>query len=151
MIESILGPFAPFLQRVNNSKFFAGFVMILLNIGSRYVKIDISKSQEQYLRKSLGRHILIFAITWLGTKDILIALAITGIFNVLIDYLLNEESSLCVIPKKYREYENILDLDGDGVVTEEENNKANAILEKAKEKNKKKEMLRHMSNFQVNL
>ena len=139
MIEGILGPLAPFLQRVNNSKFFAGFVMILLNIGSRYVKIDISKSQEQYLRKSLGRHILIFAITWLGTKDILIALAITGIFNVLIDYLLNEDSKLCIIPKKYREYENILDLDGDGVVTEEEINKATAILKKAKEKNRKKE------------
>tara|TARA_B110001450_G_scaffold111198_1_gene104949 strand:+ start:880 stop:1335 length:456 start_codon:yes stop_codon:yes gene_type:complete len=151
MIEGILGPLAPFLQRVNNSKFFAGFVMILLNIGSRYVKIDISKSQEQYLRKSLGRHILIFAITWLGTKDILIALAITGIFNVLIDYLLNEESKLCIIPKKYREYENILDLDGDGVVTEEEINKATAILKKAKEKNRKKDMLRNMSNFQVNL
>jgi|TARA_B110000208_G_C11679870_1_gene398336 hypothetical protein len=151
MIEGILGPLAPFLQRVNNSKFFAGFVMILLNIGSRYVKIDISKSQEQYLRKSLGRHILIFAITWLGTKDILIALAITGIFNVLIDYLLNEDSKLCIIPKKYREYENILDLDGDGVVTEEEINKATAILKKAKEKNRKKDMLRNMSNFQVNL
>jgi hypothetical protein len=151
MIEGIFGPLAPFLQSVNNSKLFAGFVMILLNIGSRYVKIDISKSQEQYLRKSLGRHILIFAITWLGTKDILIALAITGIFNVLIDYLLNEESNLCIIPKKYREYENILDLDGDGVVTEEEINKATAILEKAKEKNRKKDMLRHMSNFEVNL
>ena len=94
---------------------------------------------------------LIFAITWLGTKDILIALAITGIFNVLIDYLLNEESALCIIPKKYREYENILDLDGDGEVTEEEINKATAILEKAKNKNKKKDMLRHMSAFNVHL
>ena len=151
MIESLLGPLAPFLNNINSSKLFAGFVMILLNIGTRYVKIDINKSQEKYLRKSLGRHMLIFAITWLGTKDILIALAITGIFNVLIDYLLNEESALCIIPKKYREYENILDLDGDGEVTEEEINKATAILEKAKKKNKKKDMLRHMSAFNVHL
>jgi len=151
MIDSLLGPISPFLYKINNSKLFAGFVMILLNIGSRYVKIDINKSQEQYLRKSLGRHILIFAITWLGTKDILIALVITGIFNVLIDYLLNEESTLCIIPKKYREYENILDLDGDGVVSEEEINKATAILEKAKVNNRKKDMLRNMSNFKVNL
>ena len=56
----------PFLDKINNSKMFAGFVMVILNIGSRYVKIEISKSQEQYLRKSLGRHMLVFAITWMG-------------------------------------------------------------------------------------
>ena len=151
MIKTLLGPLVPHLDKINNSKLFAGFVMVLLNIGSRYVKIDISKSQEQYLRKSLGRHMLVFAITWMGTKDILIALILTAIFNVLVDYLLNEESKLCIIPHKYREYENILDLNGDGEVTEEEINKATEILNKAKEKNKKKEMLQNMSNFQVNL
>lgn len=150
MIEKFVGPFGPYLDKLNNSKLFAGFVMILLNIGSRYVKIDISKSQEQYLRKSLGRHILVFAITWMGTKDILIALALTGIFNVLIDHLLNEQSKFCIIPHKYREYENMMDLDGDGEVTEEEINKATLVLKRASEKNKKKQMLRNMSNFQVN-
>ena len=139
----------PYLDKINNSKLFAGIVMILLNIGSRYVKIDISKAQEQYLRKSLGRHILVFAMSWLGTKDILIALAVTGIFNVFIDYLLNEESKLCIVPKKYREYENILDLDSDGEVTEDEINKATEILKKAKEKARKKEILRHMSTFEI--
>ena len=53
MIKTLLGPLVPHLDKINNSKLFAGFVMVLLNIGSRYVKIDISKSQEQYLRKSL--------------------------------------------------------------------------------------------------
>ena len=76
------------LNRINNSKLFAGFVMILLNIGSRFVKIEVSKSQEKYLKKSLGRHLMIFAVSWLGTRDVLIALTITAIFNVLIDYLL---------------------------------------------------------------
>ena len=37
-----------FLGKINNSKLFAGFVMILLNIGSRFVKIEVSKSQEKY-------------------------------------------------------------------------------------------------------
>ena len=102
----MLNTIQPFIHRINNSKLFAGFVMILLNIGSRYVKIDITKSQEQYLKKSLGRHMLVFAITWLGTKDLLIALSLTAIFNVFVDYLLNEESKLCIVPKKYRNYEN---------------------------------------------
>ena len=135
------------IHQINNSKLFAGFVMILLNIGSRYVKIDITKAQEQYLKKSLGRHMLVFAITWLGTKDLLIALVLTAIFNVFVDYLLNEESRLCIVPKKYRNYEDILDLDGDGVVTDEEIKKATEILRKATEMEKKKRHIKNVSKF----
>ena len=72
-----------YLGRLNSSKFFAGLVMILLNIGSKYITIELSKSQEAYLRNSLGRQMLIFAISWMGSRDILIALALTAIFNVL--------------------------------------------------------------------
>lgn len=140
-------PIMGVINNLNQSKFFTGFVMILLNIGSRYVKIDISKSQENYLRKSLGRHMLVFAVIWMGIRDIIIALGLTAIFNVFVDYLLNEESRFCIIPHKYREYEHLLDLDGDGVVTEEEINKAREILEKAKKKDKKKDILKHMAIF----
>ena len=139
----------PFLDKINNSKMFAGFVMVILNIGSRYVKIEISKSQEQYLRKSLGRHMLVFAITWMGTRDLLIALALTGIFNIFVDYLLNEESKFCIVPRKYREYENLLDLDGDGEVTQEEIDKASELLRRAREKARKKNLLKHMETFEV--
>tara|TARA_B100000900_G_scaffold211700_2_gene179472 strand:- start:224 stop:664 length:441 start_codon:yes stop_codon:yes gene_type:complete len=139
----------PFLDKINNSKMFAGFVMVILNIGSRYVKIEISKSQEQYLRKSLGRHMLVFAITWMGTRDLLIALALTGIFNIFVEYLLNEESKFCIVPRKYREYENLLDLDGDGEVTQEEIDKASELLRRAREKARKKNLLKHMETFEV--
>lgn len=143
----MLNTIQPFIHRINNSKLFAGFVMILLNIGSRYVKIDITKAQEQYLKKSLGRHMLVFAITWLGTKDLLIALALTAIFNVFVDYLLNEDSKLCIVPKKYRNYEDILDLDGDGVVSDEEIKKATEILRKATQMERRKKHIRNISKF----
>ena len=140
-----------FFNNINQSKFFTGFVMILLNISSRYVKIDISKSQENYLKKSLGRHVLVFAVLWMGLRDILVALGLTAIFNVFVDYLLNEESRFCIIPHKYREYEHLLDLNGDGEVSEEEINKAIEILEKAKKKENKKDMLKHMSKFRTDI
>ena len=38
-----------YLKALNNSKFFAGLVMIMLNIGSKYVTIELSKNQEEYL------------------------------------------------------------------------------------------------------
>jgi hypothetical protein len=138
-----------YLSRLNNSKFFAGLVMILLNIGSKYVTIELSKNQEQYLKNTIGRQVLIFAISWTGTRDILMALALTAIFTVLTDHLFNEESKLCVIPKKYREFEHILDLDKDNKVSEEEIKAATAILEKAKKKIIKQDQLRNLNTFSL--
>ena len=133
-----------YLGRLNNSKFFSGVVMILLNIGSKYITIELSKSQEAYLRNSLGRQLLIFAIAWMGSKDILIALALTAIFNILANHLFNEQSKFCIIPSRYRNYEDVLDLDGDGKVTEKEIKKAKELLSAVKNKDKLREQLRMM-------
>jgi len=85
----------------------------------------------------------------MGSRDILIALALTGIFTVLTDHLFNEQSSLCIIPRKYRQYEHLLDLDKDNKVTEEEIRKATEILEKAKRKTERQEQLRNLNNFMM--
>lgn len=138
-----------FFNKINDSKLFAGFVMILLNIGSRFVKIEVSKSQEKYLKKSLGRHLMIFAISWLGTRDVLIALTITAIFNVLIGYLFNEKSRFCIIPHKHREFEDALDIDGDGEITEKDINKAMEIIKKAKKTDKHKQMIKNLKYFSL--
>jgi len=143
MIQQVLN----YLGYLNNSKFFAGLVMIMLNIGSKYVTIELSKSQEAYLKNSVGRQLLIFAISWMGSRDILIALALTAIFTVLTDHLFNEESPMCVIPMKYRHFEEVLDLDKDNNVTDEELSKASAILEKAQRRGQRKEQLRNLNNF----
>ena len=78
MLKSIMS----YLSYLNNSKFFAGIVMIMLNIGSKYVTVELSKSQEEYLKNNIGRQLLIFAISWMGSRDILIALALTAIFTI---------------------------------------------------------------------
>ena len=136
-----------YLGYLNNSKFFAGLVMIMLNIGSKYITIELSKSQEAYLKNSVGRQILIFAISWMGSRDILIALSLTAIFTVLTDHLFNEESPMCVIPMKYRQFEEVLDLDKNQEVTQDEIAKATEILEKAKRREQRKEQLRNLNSF----
>ena len=138
-----------YLGRLNNSKFFAGLVMILLNIGSKYITIELSKSQEEYLKNKVGRQILIFAISWMGSRDILVALVLTSIFTVLTNHLFNEESQFCVIPQKYRNYEHLLDLDKNNVVTEDEIKKARELLAKVTKKEQKREQLRNLNNFMM--
>jgi len=145
----ILNTTLEYLGRLNNSKFFAGLVMILLNIGSKYITIELSKSQEEYLKNKVGRQILIFAISWMGSRDILVALVLTGIFTVLTSHLFNEESQFCVIPQKYRNYEHLLDLDKNNVVTPDEIKKARELLEKVNKKEQKREQLRNLNNFML--
>ena len=145
----MFGKLMLYLGYLNNSKFFAGLVMIMLNIGSKYITVELSKSQEQYLKNHIGRQILIFAISWMGSRDILIALALTAVFTILADHLFNEESKYCVIPKKYRQYEHLLDMDKNNVVTDDEIKKAQEILEKSNKKEQKRNQLRHLNDFML--
>jgi hypothetical protein len=123
---------------LNSSKFFAGIVMIMLNIGSKFITIQFSKSTEEYLKYSISKQLLVFAMAWMGTRDIYTALALTAIFVILSDHLFNEESSLCVVPHDYRVLNKLVDSNNDGKVSEAEYNNAIAVLERAKkEKNLK--------------
>ena len=84
------------LSVLNDNKFFAGVIMLTMNIGSKYVAIELSKTQENYIKYSLGRQILVFAILWMGTRDIFTSLVLTAIFILLADYLFNENSKTLI-------------------------------------------------------
>lgn len=136
---------------LNNSKFFAGIVMIMLNIGSKYITIKLSKSQELYLRNTIARQLLIFSIIWMGTRDVLLSLIMTAVFKVLTEHLFNEESSLCIIPHRMRKYEELLDDDKNGHITPEEVENATRILEKVKKRERRRNHLRQLENFRSKL
>ena len=87
---------------LNSSKFFAGVVMILLNVGSKFISIQFSKSTEEYLKMSVSKQILVFAMAWMGTRDIYAALGLTAIFVILSDHLFNEESRFSIVPHHMR-------------------------------------------------
>ena len=117
---------------LNNSKFFAGVIMILLNVGSKFISIQFSKSTEEYLKMNVTKQLLVFSMAWMGTRDIYTSLVLTAVFTILSDHLFNEESPYCCVPDKYRILAKLIDENKDGQVTEEEINNAINILEKAK-------------------
>lgn len=135
------------IMHLNNSKYFAGVVMILLNVGSKFITIQFSKSTEQYLKYTVSKQLLVFSMAWMGTRDIYTALGLTAIFTVLSDYLFNEESSLCIVPIKYRVMSSLIDINDDGIVTETELNAAVAILEKAKKEKRRKQQKEAFTKF----
>jgi hypothetical protein len=122
---------------LNNSKYFAGVVMILLNVGSKFISIQFSKSTEEYLKMTISKQILVFSMAWMGTRDIYTALGLTAVFVILSDHIFNEDSRFCIVPEKYRVLDKLIDTNGDGVISQDEINNAISILEKSRrEKNK---------------
>jgi hypothetical protein len=92
------------MRFINESKIFAGIMIIMMNVATKYVPMRMSKSMEAFLRHTFSRNILVFAICWVGTRDVIISFCITIIFLLLIDYLLNEESSFCILPEAFTSY-----------------------------------------------
>jgi hypothetical protein len=135
------------IMYLNNSKFFAGVVMILLNVGSKFIQIQFSKSTEEYMKYSVSKQLLVFSMAWMGTRDIYTALGLTAVFTILSEYLFNEECSLCIVPHKYRVLHKLADTNDDGIVTEPELAAAIAVLEKAKREKHRKDQKEAYSKF----
>ncbi len=121
------------LDLVNTNKFFIGLMMIMLNIGSKYVTIQTSKSMEQYMKMSISKQMLVFSMCFLGTRCIITSILLTAGFVILSDHVFNEESDYCVVPQNYRILHTI-PVTND-VITEDEYTKALDIVERYK-KNK---------------
>ena len=130
--RSVLDNFNDAIHSLNNSKFFAGIIMIVMNIGSRFISVKFNKSTEEWIRFGISKQLLVFTMAWMASRDIYASLGLTAVFVVLSEYVFNEESKLCLVPEKYRMINNIIDENGDGVVDEEEMKRAIQILERAK-------------------
>jgi hypothetical protein len=113
---------------LNNSKLFAGVMIIILNIASKFVTIKLSKSMEAYLKFTFSRNLLVYAIAWMGTRDIFVALIITLVFIICMDYLFNEESAFCCLSDNFKDYH--ISLIENDKVTPDEVNKAKQVLER---------------------
>ena len=132
---------------LNSSKFFAGIVMILLNVGSKFISVQFSKSTEEYLKMSVSKQLLVFSMAWMGTRDIYTSIGLTAAFVVLSDHLFNEESPLCIVPTRYRVLQRLMDTNDDGKISEDELKNAEKVLEKAKKDKAKKEQKKHFTQF----
>lgn len=144
-----------FDQTLSNNKLFLGLLMLTMNIGARYFSIHLSEAQEEYLRENIARELIIFGMVWTATRDLITALLVTISFVILADYLLNEDSGFCIIPKKT--IDNIkfkksrIKADGiDKPVTPEEEKHALEILNKVKRQKELETQAKFTSFFENN-
>ena len=104
---------------INSSKYVAGLMILFLNLGSKYLVLELSETQEQILSNKLIRRFIIFTVVFVSTRDIWVSFITTAIFIVLVSGLFNENSKYCIITKPvikqvtfddYKEAEKIIKL-----------------------------------------
>ncbi len=84
------------LLSLNSNPYFIGLMMLLLNLGGRFISMEVTKSQEQFFQNPWVRRILIFTVLFVGTRNVLVAFWMTLIIVLCIGYLFNENSSMCL-------------------------------------------------------
>lgn len=115
-----------YINILNNSKLFYGIMMMLMNITSRYIDIDL-ESHKVFFKSKFIRRLAIFTVAFIATKDIYISLIITGLFVIIVLHLFNIKSKYCILPQ----YIKNIDYNKDGVISIDEIKKAYNILKKS--------------------
>ena len=126
--------FLTLISTLNGSKYFSGILMILMNLGSKYVGLELSEFQDEFLSKKLIRRIIVFCIFFIATRDIIISVVLTAIFIIFIGGVLNDNSKFSLI-KKYNPQTK--------VITRDDVRKAKKIISKYE----KQEMKRKTTNL----
>jgi hypothetical protein len=138
------------ISSLNSSTFFAGLMMICLNIGSRYIQLNLDESTESYIKYALTKEILVFTISWMATRNIYSALVLTAVFVILADFALNEKSKYCILPKDFIKSRKLGEYTNNKVITEKEFNDAMDIVEKYKSQKKKSNQLNYLDAYNMN-
>ena len=128
----LLKKFNKSYKSLNGNKVLLGLALIFSNIFSKYITVELSKTQEEFVRNLITREIIIFLMLVINTGDILLSIVVTAAFVILANTLFNEKSKLCIIPKKYIHLEDVLDLNKDSIISTYEIDRAKDILSKAK-------------------
>lgn len=71
------------LRALNDNKFFLGAMLILLNIGSRHLVDEYSTNPDDYDRNLVLRRLAVFAVCFVGTRDLVTSILLTAGFVIL--------------------------------------------------------------------
>ena len=113
-------------NKLNNNKYFIGCMMILLNIGSKYLFEEFGELHNLLLTKKIIRRLMVFVIVFIAIRDVKASIIITLLFIIIVLELLNEKSKYCIVPNTIN-----IDKNNDGKISNKEINEAFEILKKS--------------------
>lgn len=81
------------IQSINMNPYILGLAYILLNLGGRFMVLSVTPGQEAFLQNIVFRPLLLFAIMFIGTRNLVVAFWLTLVVLLALHYLFNENSS----------------------------------------------------------
>jgi len=94
-----LSPIDAILSVFNGNLYFIGIMMLILNLGGRFIVMEVSKDQELFFQHPWVRRCLIFVVLFVATRNIAISFWLTIAVVLVLGYLFNENSGLCLFGK----------------------------------------------------
>jgi hypothetical protein len=92
-------PIEAFANVFNSNPYFIGLMMLLLNLGGRFIMLEVTKEQEKFFQNPWVRRFLIFTVLFVATRNLIVAAIMTLVMVLFLGYLFNENSSLCLFGK----------------------------------------------------
>jgi hypothetical protein len=82
--------------------------LILVQLGGRYLKIELTPAQQKIINNGVIQSIILFAIILMATKNIVNSLIIVSFIYLCVNILFNENHKYNILSKKWLMEENII-------------------------------------------
>uniref|UniRef100_A0A6C0IEU4 Uncharacterized protein n=1 Tax=viral metagenome TaxID=1070528 RepID=A0A6C0IEU4_9ZZZZ len=91
------------INSLNSNPYFIGSMMILLNLGGRHLATGLTPEQDKFFQHPWFRRILIFVVFFVGTRNALTSLFMSILINLILSYLLNDQSDMYLLKPNIKE------------------------------------------------
>jgi hypothetical protein len=90
------------ILKLNGNKFMAGISLLMLNLGSKYLIMDLAEGTNQLLKLKIIRRITLFCLFFVATRNIIISILLSTGFIIFTQGLFNDKSKYCILPKNLK-------------------------------------------------
>jgi len=84
------------------------FFLILVQIGGRYLKIDLTKAQQKIINEPFFQAMILFALIYVTTKNVLTSITIVALVYLFVHILFNENHKYNILSKQWLKNENFI-------------------------------------------
>ena len=79
------------LEQLSENKIFIGLIMIMVNIGARFIIEELGEENKKIIKNTYFRKVVVFCSVFMATRDLGVALIVTIIFSILMHEVLKSD------------------------------------------------------------
>lgn len=125
------------INNLQTNTIFIGLITLIMNMGNKNLLFKLNKRQEKLISEPWMKYILIFAVFFMSTRNIFLAIGFSILFYLVMNHFLNDESPYCIIPDKFQEIAEKIDTNGDGKVSLDELSNIDSLFKNESKQDKK--------------